>query len=660
MVPEYFRLMAVPSVFELEVRSLKATRTVSRLRIFVLAAILGSWPGATSTGWAQSGTLDCSSPPADPTVQIPDDFLANWMGYMQPYFQKRTLFEMSLPGTHDTVTYDLTTNVASAAWKDTLANSMLHAIKDIPGGSALLGEAAKPLAVAQTLNVTQQLDAGARFLDIRATWEPDEKKWYGYHTVLTANTLESYLQEIAGWVRKHPSEIVVIWLSFHGEECPKDHGKTPTFIGATPTAYSSLASLFEDAFGALLATADDSTYAEYLKSGQRVLVYALDYQRFPSDFQAKAFDSCPSSGCPGGRCGGTGRLASKGGICGCSVDDLTNVVPGGGVPAGFNQYLSTFGAEQATRQKSRSLQLVSAAASAPSSTDFIVAQVVLAHFHNLATKETVSDCRAAFSLPPEALSQLDCPPDLGAISRAINFYLQRSLDYALEQQDSEPQWGLPMALYLDQLLADGTIDTGAVAGGGLGANQSKYAFVPALLCSAAKPLDCDDSDPKRAYPDFGCSDIQKTVQGLLSAAPYKTYKDDSSGRIADWPPYSGQRPWCAAGYQQGKNNKKCYLELPQRFLGSMCPLRCSAPVAMCSAGSTGHCSGNCWPIFGKCSCYCSVDASSDFKSGIAGKLAHRNGDLSTYFVCNPTTKKWVSLSAAEDYSYKGVSKLPCP
>lgn len=38
-----------------------------------------------------------------------DIYLANWMGALAPALANATLLDMTLPGTHDTMTYDLTT-----------------------------------------------------------------------------------------------------------------------------------------------------------------------------------------------------------------------------------------------------------------------------------------------------------------------------------------------------------------------------------------------------------------------------------------------------------------------------------------------------------------------------------------------------------------------
>lgn len=43
-------------------------------------------------------------------------------------------------------------------------------------------------------------------------------RWVGVHGLETKNDAHSYLEEICGWLHEHPKEMVVLWLSRHGNE----------------------------------------------------------------------------------------------------------------------------------------------------------------------------------------------------------------------------------------------------------------------------------------------------------------------------------------------------------------------------------------------------------------------------------------------------------
>jgi hypothetical protein len=76
-------------------------------------------------------------------------------------------------------------------------------------------------AQTQDLTVTQQLDAGIRFLDVRMMLEYTDEPaiWYSLHMMQSRGTSLQYFREIRAWMDAHPSEVVVMWLSKHGNEC---------------------------------------------------------------------------------------------------------------------------------------------------------------------------------------------------------------------------------------------------------------------------------------------------------------------------------------------------------------------------------------------------------------------------------------------------------
>jgi hypothetical protein len=63
----------------------------------------------SSSGDGIRGSVNGSSDNGDDDAFDSDSYLANWMGAIAPALTNSTLLDMSLPGTHDTMTYDLTT-----------------------------------------------------------------------------------------------------------------------------------------------------------------------------------------------------------------------------------------------------------------------------------------------------------------------------------------------------------------------------------------------------------------------------------------------------------------------------------------------------------------------------------------------------------------------
>ena len=93
------------------------------------------------------------------------DFLPNWMGKLSSLIGNDTLLDISVPGTHDTLTSDLSPRFADN-WGEEFpswVNWLLGTFGDIP----LVGDFVRLQAKTQGALITQQLDAGVRFLDFR-------------------------------------------------------------------------------------------------------------------------------------------------------------------------------------------------------------------------------------------------------------------------------------------------------------------------------------------------------------------------------------------------------------------------------------------------------------------------------------------------------------
>ena len=149
------------------------------------------------------------------------------MGALAPVISNLTLMDLSLPGTHDTLTNDLSSTVAQNANDlPTWASWLLHTFHSVDG---FVGEFIRSNAKTQILNVTGQLHAGARFLDLRTTFTapPDrslgEKDWYSLHMVESNKKFMAYVNATATFLRDHPGEIVAIFLTRHGcQRCTGD------------------------------------------------------------------------------------------------------------------------------------------------------------------------------------------------------------------------------------------------------------------------------------------------------------------------------------------------------------------------------------------------------------------------------------------------------
>ena len=122
-----------------------------------------------------------------------------WMGGNAAVLGGSTLLDLSLPGTHDALTYDLSTTVSEAGIDDHPAlAAVLHAASAAGVVPEAAGAFVRGQAQTQALNVSAQLDAGVRFVDFRVMYTSGD--WYGLHLLQTRRPAAAYLSELRAWV----------------------------------------------------------------------------------------------------------------------------------------------------------------------------------------------------------------------------------------------------------------------------------------------------------------------------------------------------------------------------------------------------------------------------------------------------------------------------
>ena len=199
-----------------------------------------------------------------------DDFLPNWFSRMMPAIEPLTLYDLCLPGSHDTITYDLSTSISEG---DTAASFRRF-------GGMGVGSIVKNASVCQQLTLQAQLDSGIRFFDMRIMFTNDD--WYGLHAVTSNQKALHYFEVIQKWLLTHEHEIVVIFTSRHGNDETSGHEQFPDVdIVKKLEFWSSL----ENLFGNLLIDHHETplkttSISELIKRGTRVAFICSDWAQF--------------------------------------------------------------------------------------------------------------------------------------------------------------------------------------------------------------------------------------------------------------------------------------------------------------------------------------------------------------------------------------------
>lgn len=446
-------------------------------------------------------------------------FLANWMGNLLPALRHQSLLDISLPGTHDSMTYDLSTTTADNT--NDIPPSVAAVMHELAPelGALGIGEIFRDLAQTQGLSMKGQLESGIRFIDLRVTYSapPDKgsfakKDWYSLHSVESNNNAMSYLKQAKDFMVAHPNEIVVFWLSRHGSECTKG---TDQFPNTTPAQRQAFWAEIKDLFGDMVfdkaakhGRLNETTLGEMVAQNQRAVFYLSDWEQF-SNNDTKAYDAC-------------NHLNNTG-----HGGDLTNIT------SSLELWKEVFKNSSETQRKHAAkdaMYLVSLAASPPvfQVSDSIVLKLDAGIFKRITSKS----CASSFHIP----NMTDwCPGLLVEVEQLRSYYLQIAMEAVAAAEDGD--LGFPGAIYLDAVDTEGTIRTGtlplseSVGYAGDPSGSTGYAMVDTMLLHNVRKA-CKQSG---VVSNADCQALEKILQARRAQNPLKRWDDPEHGRLAAWP-----------------------------------------------------------------------------------------------------------------------------
>ncbi|MBX9977284.1 MAG: hypothetical protein K2X98_03445 [Alphaproteobacteria bacterium] len=124
---------------------------------------------------------------------------------MAPHIQNKSMKDIIIPGTHDSITYDIDRNSTFAKEADALQLlNTLHKFRLTP----IVGKIAD-WSKAQGRTASQQLEDGIRYFDMRVVYRESMKKFYTCHG-LYGSELSKVLRDIKTFLDNHPKEIIIL------------------------------------------------------------------------------------------------------------------------------------------------------------------------------------------------------------------------------------------------------------------------------------------------------------------------------------------------------------------------------------------------------------------------------------------------------------------
>jgi hypothetical protein len=131
--------------------------------------------------------------------------LSNWMSKLENANELR-LLDLTFPGTHNSGSYDLTTQVNEA---DPLYQVVKSGTFEIP--EEYVAQWMCKYALTQSLSLSEQLQAGIRYFDLRLDYDPATESFRNSHMLYGLGALE-LLEQIATFAKNHTKEIIILEL----------------------------------------------------------------------------------------------------------------------------------------------------------------------------------------------------------------------------------------------------------------------------------------------------------------------------------------------------------------------------------------------------------------------------------------------------------------
>ncbi|XP_034050466.1 PI-PLC X domain-containing protein 1-like [Thalassophryne amazonica] len=184
-----------------------------------------------------------------------------WMSKLPPDCQNIPLWNLAIPGSHDSMSYDLDVNSSIVEPDQLIKLSGIPCVRKI----------VRRWAITQEKTIKQQLDAGVRYFDLRIAHKPRDKnnpRFYFYHGLYTHSDVETILRVINEWADRNPKEILILSLS-HFKGFDKEHKDHLHF---------HLTNFIKALFGTKLIHNHEIPTLKYCWENKKNVIVSYDYQ----------------------------------------------------------------------------------------------------------------------------------------------------------------------------------------------------------------------------------------------------------------------------------------------------------------------------------------------------------------------------------------------
>ena len=449
--------------------------------------------------------------PLVPYHNHPPSLLPDWMAsfHHAGLLEHVTLLDVCWPGTHDSLSYDLSLTVsAEGSGRLRALAALLRTLGRVHLLPGELEDFVRTQAKTQQLTLAQQLDNGIRFLDVRIMRQPDNGQWYSIHFMQTKETVETYWWQLRQWLEEHPDEMVILFVSREGNPSATGPDQYPD---VTSEQKHAIWDNFTDIFDGLLIHTDEAnvfsdSVASLIQRNYRVVPFVADYHDFTMS-SPFALDAARIQ-----------NIWNEGSV----FDEEQRTLQ-------LKTYFQNAKANNDIVHKRHGFTLLGMNTASPEWQVVASAEKRFLGWKGDRTRR----CSANFQTPEPTHW---CPETLLDIAQLSSYYVQTLLEYAHSERESSNQIAFPNAIYLDALDWDGTIRTGSQLLNGHdrgGAPENKitsYAYVDTILSYNAY-VACS----RQSQHDEVCSSFTQEILRRKQLHPHRVWDDHRLARYSSWP-----------------------------------------------------------------------------------------------------------------------------
>jgi len=141
------------------------------------------------------------------TSVTPFQFGSNWMERNWESIANKTLQEITLPGTHDAGSYNLTDQLSG------LPDWVEEAVKVADFFGLDVTDIINAWTKSQIFNFYEQLQQGIRYFDTRVIYSTYYSEWRTHHSVVIGNPMKTLFTNVKQFIDQFKKEVIVIELS---------------------------------------------------------------------------------------------------------------------------------------------------------------------------------------------------------------------------------------------------------------------------------------------------------------------------------------------------------------------------------------------------------------------------------------------------------------